>query len=86
MDRMRTLKDPRVVAPWLSNEDLDYYANEYSANGFAGGLNYYRCMDHTVESGKDYLSKPITQPALFIGGTRDMVVSTGLTLHSCYSL
>jgi pimeloyl-ACP methyl ester carboxylesterase len=76
MDRMRTLKDPKVVAPWLRLADLDYYESEYTANGFAGGLNYYRCMDYTTESGKPYSGKPITQPALFIGGTTDMVVST----------
>jgi len=73
MDRMRTLKNPAVLAPWFSSADLEYYVTEFTAHGFAGGLNYYRCMDHTTASGRPYDQKPITQPALFIGGVRDMV-------------
>lgn len=30
-------------------------------------------MDYTVRSGKPYTEKPLRQPALFIGGTTDMV-------------
>jgi hypothetical protein len=32
-------------------------------------------MDYTALSGKPFTSKPLTQPALFIGGTRDMVTT-----------
>jgi hypothetical protein len=40
MDRLRTLKDPFVLPPWLTEDDLMYYVNEYRSHGFSGGLNY----------------------------------------------
>lgn len=30
---------------WLSEEDLNYYANKFEQKGFNGGLNYYRSLD-----------------------------------------
>lgn len=30
---------------WLTEADIDYYANKYEKTGFTGGLNYYRAMD-----------------------------------------
>jgi pimeloyl-ACP methyl ester carboxylesterase len=37
--------DPKQLPAWLTPEDLDYYANEYSRTGFRGGLNWYRGQD-----------------------------------------
>jgi hypothetical protein len=31
--------------PWLSEEDVSYYADKFEKTGFTGALNYYRCMD-----------------------------------------
>lgn len=36
---------PIKLPSWLSEEDIDYYANKFSQKGFTGGLNYYRAMD-----------------------------------------
>src|ERR1700754_1474057 len=33
--------DPPPLPPWLSEADLDYYAQEFSRTGFRGGLNWY---------------------------------------------
>ncbi|OEL33892.1 Bifunctional epoxide hydrolase 2 [Dichanthelium oligosanthes] len=30
---------------WLSEEDISYLASVYAKTGFAGGVNYYRCLD-----------------------------------------
>ena len=34
-----------ILPPWLSEEDVDYYASKFKQTGFTGGLNYYRAMD-----------------------------------------
>jgi hypothetical protein len=31
--------------PWLSEEDISYYADKFGKTGFTGGFNYYRCID-----------------------------------------
>ncbi|KAM7485056.1 hypothetical protein LguiA_001065 [Lonicera macranthoides] len=36
---------PIVLPPWLSEEDIDYYASKFEQNGFTGGVNYYRAFD-----------------------------------------
>lgn len=41
----RGLPDPPTLPPWLSEEDVNYYATKFNQKGFTGGLNYYRCMN-----------------------------------------
>ena len=31
-------------APWLTEEELDYYASKFEKTGFTGGVNYYRAI------------------------------------------
>ncbi|KAK3407442.1 hypothetical protein EUGRSUZ_K03494 [Eucalyptus grandis] len=33
------------LPPWLSEEDVNYYASKFSQKGFTGGLNYYRALN-----------------------------------------
>lgn len=36
----------KITLPsWLSEEDVNYFANKFKRTGFTGGLNYYRVMD-----------------------------------------
>ncbi|MEV0235840.1 alpha/beta hydrolase [Nonomuraea sp. NPDC050786] len=56
---------------WLSQEDLDFYAAEFERTGLTGGLNRYRNMDRDWEDLASYAGAPISQPSLFLGGTRD---------------
>lgn len=30
--------------PWLTEEELDYYATKFEQTGFTGGVNYYRAF------------------------------------------
>jgi hypothetical protein len=41
--------DPPVLPQWFSEDDLDFYASEFSRTGFRGGLNYYRNADRNWE-------------------------------------
>ncbi|MFD4997682.1 alpha/beta fold hydrolase [Streptomyces buecherae] len=69
--RMRD-RFPGDRAPaWLSSADLDTYAGEFERTGLTGALSRYRAIDRDWADLADWDGAPITQPALFIGGTRD---------------
>lgn len=36
---------PAELPPWLTEEDINYFATKFKKTGFTGGLNYYRAMD-----------------------------------------
>jgi pimeloyl-ACP methyl ester carboxylesterase len=58
---------------WMTEEDLDVYAGEYTRTGFQGGLNAYRILteprfDHALAIASGRI---IEIPASFIGGAKD---------------
>ena len=67
---LQGLPDPQPV-PWLSAADLDYYAAEFKASGFRGPLNRYRNHQADFDWLKAWQGQQLSQPCLFIGGTRD---------------
>jgi epoxide hydrolase A/B len=85
-DVRRTLSTPEVWTadwaarsdeprrpPFLSEEDLDYYAAEFERTGFTGGLNWYRNIDRNWHLLEPYAERRIEQPAMFLTGSRDPV-------------
>ena len=64
--------DSEELSDWLSEDDLDYFTNEFLRAGFRGGLNWYRNLDRTWELAAPFAGKRIEQPALFITGDRDL--------------
>ena len=66
--------DPAVLPAWLPQEDIDYYAGEFSRAGFRGGLNWYRNIPRNWELMAPWRGCVIRQPALFIAGARDAVL------------
>ncbi|MFD9797073.1 alpha/beta fold hydrolase [Streptomyces sp. NPDC059070] len=69
-----TLRDrfPKDRHPsWLGQGELDAYAEEFERTGLIGALNRYRNMDRDWEDLADFDGAPITQPSLFVGGSRD---------------
>jgi len=67
--------DPPQLPAWLSDADLDYYTQEFARTGFRGGLNWYRNLRRNWELGGPWRGQPIRQPALFIAGSKDGVLS-----------
>lgn len=67
--------DPDVLPDWLVQEDLDYVVGEFRRTGFRGGLNWYRAIRKSAELLAAWRGCPIRQPSLFIGGSRDDVLS-----------
>ncbi|MFG2127088.1 alpha/beta fold hydrolase [Streptomyces sp. NPDC048751] len=69
--RLRDRFPAGPLPAWLTEDDLDVYAGEFERTGLTGALNRYRNMDRDWEDLAPHHGAPITQPALFIGGTLD---------------
>ncbi|MFZ3598155.1 alpha/beta fold hydrolase [Streptomyces sp. BH104] len=59
--------------PWLSEEELAYYVEEFERTGFTGGLNYYRNLDRTWELTEHLAGRTVDCPSLFVTGSADPV-------------
>jgi pimeloyl-ACP methyl ester carboxylesterase len=66
---------PAALPAWLSEADIDFYAGEFKRSGFRGPLNYYRNVDRNWELMAAFAGAPVTVPALYVAGDRDLVVS-----------
>jgi len=74
------LGDAPADAPlpsWISEADIDHFAETYRKSGFRGGLNWYRNLDRNWELTAPWHEAQIRQPSLFIAGSNDAVI-TGL--------
>ena len=68
---------PGVRTP-LANRteaDIDFFAGQFTASGFTGGLNWYRNLDRNWELTSTWHDAQVTPPALFIAGERDGVIA-----------
>jgi pimeloyl-ACP methyl ester carboxylesterase len=71
------LVDPPTLPSWLTAEDLDYYVAQYQQDGFRGPLNWYRNIDRNIAITPQLADARIEQPAFFIAGKKDLVLSFG---------
>ena len=65
---------PEKLPPWLTEQDLTVWTENFARSGFRGGLNYYRNIDRNFALTAPWQGATIRQPALFIGGTHDVVL------------
>src|SRR5215471_1937352 len=63
------------LPPWLSEADVDFYADVFARTGFRGGLSWYRNIDRNWELLAPFARAKVTVPALYVAGDRDLVVS-----------
>jgi pimeloyl-ACP methyl ester carboxylesterase len=71
------LQEPDGPSEWFTDEDLDVYTTEFERSGtFRPALNWYRCMDRNAALMSPFAGQQLHQPALFIGGDRDLPVAT----------
>jgi len=49
--------------------------SEFTRTGFRGGLNWYRNIDRNWELLAPFAGAPVTVPALYIAGDRDLVLA-----------
>lgn len=81
MPKGARLKDafvyPEQMPAWLSDADLDFYADEFERSGFGGPLSFYHNVDAGWMDLEGMAGKPLTPPALFIGGNYDVGTAWG---------
>jgi pimeloyl-ACP methyl ester carboxylesterase len=65
---------PETVSAWLTEADLDHYAEQFRRSGFFGPLSYYRNLDANFDLLHDLAPERIDMPSFFIGGSLDHVV------------
>ena len=63
---------PPLPWSWLTEEELDYFVEQYTRSGFTGGLNWYRSMDLKWQQRKPFENKQSQVPAYFIGSEQDV--------------
>jgi pimeloyl-ACP methyl ester carboxylesterase len=68
-------RDDVPIPSWLTEADIDVFADEYTRSGFRGGLNWYRNIDRNWALTAPWHGAKIMQPALFIAGTHDAVIT-----------
>ena len=64
-----------TLPPWISEEDHAHVVESYRHSGFRGGLNWYRNIDRNWELTAPWQGAKIFQPAIFIAGANDSVVT-----------
>ena len=68
------LPDPQPFPAWLTAHDEDCFVAEFKSSGFFGPLNRYRNHPGDFAWQQGFKSRRIEQPALFIGGDRDLAL------------
>src|SRR5216684_2121697 len=64
---------PKQLPSWLTEADLDFFANEFKQAGFRGGINWYRNFDRNWELTPFLDGAKLRQPAVFAAGEHDVV-------------
>lgn len=69
----QVLELPEALPAWLGQDALEYCVAELEHGGLVGPLSWYKNFDLDWERLEAFQDKPVTVPALFIGGDRDIV-------------
>ncbi|CAA6675169.1 unnamed protein product [Spirodela intermedia] len=64
------------LPPWLSEEDIRYFADKFEQTGFTGGINYYRSLDRNWELSAPWTGAQVKVPTKFIVGDLDLSYHT----------
>ncbi|MEM7543062.1 MAG: alpha/beta hydrolase [Pseudomonadota bacterium] len=65
--------DPQPMPGWMSEADLQVYAEAFSQGGFRGPINRYRAQRQDPAELSHLAGQLLPQPSCFIGGERDPV-------------
>ncbi|CAN0919157.1 Epoxide hydrolase A, partial [Linum grandiflorum] len=79
MEIIDYLETPAVLPPWITEDELQVYADKFQESGFTGPLNYYRAMDLNWEISAPWQGSKVTVPAKFMVGNEDIGFRTSGT-------
>ncbi|XP_057499372.1 uncharacterized protein LOC130783644 isoform X2 [Actinidia eriantha] len=79
MEIIDYLETPSFCPSWITEEELQVYADKFQESGFTGPLNYYRAMDLNWELLAPWQGSKITVPAKLIVGDKDIGFDCGGT-------
>lgn len=65
---------PPTPWAWLTEEDLQHYAEEFTTSGFFGPVSYYRNLDANYDVVKDLPADRLSMPSYFIVGDKDVTL------------
>lgn len=65
---------PTALPAWISETDIDVYAEAMAHHGFRGPLNWYRNIDRNWELTAAWAGARIHTPALYMVGERDLLM------------
>nr|XP_043608634.1 epoxide hydrolase A-like isoform X2 [Erigeron canadensis] len=71
MEIIDYLETPSHLPSWITEEELQVYADKFQESGFTGGLNYYRAVDQSWELEAPWQGSKITVPSKLIVGDKD---------------
>ena len=74
--------EPAVLPRWLTEADISVFADGFRKNGFRGPFNWYRNFDRNWKATAPFQGAKVTQPALFIAGARDEVITSAIGARS----
>ncbi len=72
-DFISTVPDDAALPPWMSEAHFHEYVDAFSAGGFKGPIDWYRCLDANWAATAFLQDARIRVPAGFVVGERDPV-------------
>ncbi|KAL2385074.1 hypothetical protein RJZ90_001537 [Blastomyces dermatitidis] len=75
LDKFQHLQRSKVI----SEEELNYYVDEYARNGVRGPLNWYRTREQNYKDDLSLLGRKLDIPVLFILATQDEALRPALS-------
>jgi hypothetical protein len=73
------MPEPTQLPGWLTQYDIGVFVRDYAGHGdraFTGGLNWYPNIERNWELLAPFHGRRIGVPALYVAGSRDMVVGS----------
>ncbi|XP_065858361.1 uncharacterized protein [Euphorbia lathyris] len=76
MEIIDYLHTPSMLPPWITEQELQVYADKFQETGFTAPLNYYRAMDLNWELSGAWQGSKVTIPTKLIIGDKDIGFET----------
>ncbi|KAH6755224.1 alpha/beta-Hydrolases superfamily protein [Perilla frutescens var. hirtella] len=73
------LETPSFLPPWITEEEIQVFADKFQESGFTGALNYYRAINLNWEILAPWQGSKIRVPAKVIVGDKDIGFESGGT-------